>query len=242
MCTVSFIPWKGKIFICSNRDEKTARPRARQPLPYHGKTGTLMYPKDRKADGTWIALHENGNAVVFLNGAWSNHARRKSYRRSRGLVLLDLVDSESPLQTFHESDLQGIEPFTAIVFQDEELFECRWNELEKGVEQIDASVPHLWSSVTLYDESACAKRQTWFNQWLEGRRYFSLEDILLFHQQGGDGNEHNDLLMNRSGELRTVSITAMEIMPVSGAIKYLDLLHNRSYLQQLRFTKSTVSP
>ena len=242
MCTVSFIPWKGKTFICSNRDEKTARIRARQPLPYHGKTGTIVYPKDRQAAGTWIAVHENGNAVVLLNGAWTNHTRRKSYRQSRGLVLLALIDSENPLQGFHETDLEGIEPFTAIIFQDQELFECKWHEPRKAVEQLDATVPHLWSSVTLYDEKVSAKRQAWFEAWLVGRRYFSLDEVLQFHQQGGDGDVNNDLLMNRPPELRTVSITAMEIMTVSGAIKYLDLLHNRSYLQQLRFTKSTVSP
>jgi hypothetical protein len=32
----------------------------------------ITYPKDADAGGTWIAKHENGNAVVLLNGGFKN--------------------------------------------------------------------------------------------------------------------------------------------------------------------------
>lgn len=241
MCTVTFIPSGGRVFLSSNRDEKHWRERAKQPLPYIRETGTLVFPKDGNAGGTWIALHENGNAVVFLNGGLVKHEPHPPYRRSRGLVLIDILDSLHPYSSFLDMNLNGIEPFTAIIWDEGELYECRWDGCRKYPSLLDANEAHIWSSVTLYDESVIQKRIRWFEIWVKSRIDFSLDDILNFHQFTGDGDGHNDLLMNRDGKVFTVSITGMELGRNRGLVKYLDLQHNRSYLQQLNFTKSPVS-
>ena len=61
-------------------------------------------------------------------------------------------------------------------------------------------------------------------------------DILDFHRNTGDGNLHNDLLMNRGGNLYTVSITAMEIGKTNGEMVYMDLRNDCKFDSQIRFT------
>ena len=73
MCTVTFIPSQHKVHITSIRDEKHRRSSASAPAIAEGETGKLMFPRDGDAGGTWIAVHENGNAIVFLNGGFAAH-------------------------------------------------------------------------------------------------------------------------------------------------------------------------
>ena len=73
MCTVTFIPTGDKYFITSNRDEKNTRKFAIPPSAYEFESGKIFFPKDGDRGGSWIAIHENGNAAVLLNGAFEKH-------------------------------------------------------------------------------------------------------------------------------------------------------------------------
>src|SRR5215207_5422808 len=100
MCTVTFIRQADKIYITSNRDEKHWRSNALPPAVYPFTSGNLLFPKDGDAGGTWIAAHENGNAIVFLNGGFIAHTPKPPYRKSRGLVLTNLIDRPEPFISF----------------------------------------------------------------------------------------------------------------------------------------------
>src|SRR5205085_10745531 len=95
--------------------------------------------------------------------------------------------------------------------------------------------PHIWSSVTLYDEQVIKKRETWFAKWLQCNSHPSQNDILSFHRFAGDGDEENDLHMNRGGLVNTVSITSMKIHDEKGVMTYLDLKKNGMYHEQMEF-------
>src|SRR5215510_733415 len=135
MCTVTFIRSADKIYITSNRDEKHWRSSAFPPTVYPFTSGKLLFPKDGDAGGTWIAAHENGNAIVFLNGGFVRHTPKPPYRKSRGLVLLDLIDTTDPVEQFQSLSLQNIEPFTAVIWSNGALFECRWDGAQKHRQQ-----------------------------------------------------------------------------------------------------------
>lgn len=238
MCTVTFIPVRDKIYLTSNRDEKAVRAPALEPAVYPFSTGRLLFPKDADAGGTWIAGHESGQAIVLLNGGFKKHVPQPPYRKSRGLILLDLADSSNARHTFQSISLRHIEPFTAIIFKEGVLFECRWDGQQKHSRELPASRPHIWSSVTLYDDEVIAKRNSWFAQWLDKQPHPSPADILHFHQFTGDGDSHNDLRMNRSGQVFTVSITLMTISETAIHMQYLDLKNNRTFAQKLQPEKS----
>jgi hypothetical protein len=226
MCTVTFIPVENKVFLCSNRDEKNLRAAAFPPSAYELNTGQAFFPKDADAGGTWIAVHENGNAIVLLNGGIRKHESLPPYRRSRGLILLDVIDSETPFTGFGNIDLHNIEPFTVIIWDDNRLYECRWDGANKHVKKLNNTVPHIWSSVTLYTDEVIRRREVWYQDWLKTHSSPSPEDILQFHQFTGDGDDRNDLLMNRDGEMYTVSITLLELSGENSQMHYIDLKNN----------------
>ncbi len=240
MCTVTFIPSGNSFFITSNRDEQPQRPPAVTPSVYERPSGRLIYPQDRKAGGTWIAAHENGNAVIFLNGAGQAHIPQPPYRKSRGLILLDLIDHPTPYNCFLAINLNNIEPFTAVVFDNGHLFECFWNGKKKSYTELEPEIPHLWNSVTLYDETITSKRQLWFKDWLQNNPQPRLEDILHFHEFAGEGNIHQDLLINRNGQISTVSITALEIGGGLMTMNYLDVNNRERSIAHLMFDNTMV--
>src|ERR1700710_3142568 len=93
MCTVTFIPQGNRVFIAHNRDEKRSRGKALSPREYNINGHTLLFPRDSAAGGSWIAINKNGSAAVLLNGAFSKHAPPPFYRKSRGIVFLDVMAS-----------------------------------------------------------------------------------------------------------------------------------------------------
>jgi uncharacterized protein with NRDE domain len=229
MCTVTFIPVAGKIFLTSNRDEKTVRQRALPPRFYVHNNIQLIYPKDGEAGGTWIALNENGHAGVLLNGAFTKHRPSPPYRKSRGIVFVDIIKTNAPLNQFLYAQLSGIEPFTIIILEQNNLFECRWTGDKKFYRQLNQDEPHIWSSATLYDNPTVKKRERWFMQWLAKESAPGFENILQFHRFAGDGDKHTDLLMNRGGTMHTVSITSIETDFKIGKMRYLDLSNDQMF-------------
>lgn len=236
MCTVTFIPVKDKYFITSNRDEKKLRKEALPPKAYSVGDARIMFPKDTDAGGTWIAMHENGNAVVLLNGGFVKHVPAPPYKKSRGIVLLEIISDAKPFAQFQQTPLSGIEPFTLVLFDNDNLYECRWDGNEKHAKHLDKTKPHMWSSVTLYDTAVIQKRQHWFREWLLQNPFPSMEEIFHFHLFAGDGDHHNDLRMNRDGIMLTLSATGIEINNEKGIMHYHDLQNNKLYKQELHYT------
>lgn len=238
MCTVTFIRVADKIYITSNRDEKHWRSNALAPAVYPFTSGNLLFPKDGDAGGTWIAAHENGNAIVFLNGGFIRHTPKPPYRKSRGLILLDLLNTPNPVIGFKNMSLIQIEPFTAVLWSNGQLCECRWDGQQKYTASLPVTEPHIWSSATLYDEAVVEKRKSWFNKWLRQNKQPSPDDILHFHQFTGDGDTHNDLRMNRNGQVFTVSVTLLALTDEMTQMQYLDLKNNTAFTQNLIVEKS----
>jgi uncharacterized protein with NRDE domain len=238
MCTVTYIPTNDKYFISSNRDEKYSRKRAIAPRVYGIDSKKLIFPKDGDAGGSWIALHENGNAAVLLNGAFEKHIPIPPYRKSRGKIFLDIIVDERPVRHFHQLSLEQIEPFTLILLEKDNLYECRWDGNVKHYQQLKKHRPYIWSSVTLYDKNIVEKREQWFAAFLNRNPHPTQKDILEFHQFTGDGDTHNDLLMEREGVYTTVSITSMLLTEDRGSMKYLDLNDYRLSEKKIEFESS----
>jgi len=240
MCTVTYIPLGERKFITSNRDEKTLRKKALPPQFYwHGET-RLVYPKDGDAGGSWIALTENGNIAVLLNGGFEKHISKPPYRKSRGLVFIDIVKHSCPSEYFLNADLFGIEPFTTIILEQNKLFECRWLGNEKFSKELDPLQPHIWSSATLYEECVRKKREYWFKQWLMKNQTLEQNDILKFHQLAGDGNKNTDLVMKRGETYHTVSITSIELENETRKVCYYDLHADEIFYLQTKVAIASV--
>ncbi len=207
MCTVTFVKTVDKIVITSNRDEKVIRPNAIPPKNYIVKGKNVIYPKDPKAGGTWYVVDDNGTILVLLNGANEKHIVKLPYRKSRGLIVLEMIGSESPRDFWDEINLDNIEPFTLVLYQNESLFQLRWNGMEKETIVMDGNKNHIWSSSTLYPQSVREKRANWFYTFLDVTPEISETEMFQFHRYAEEGNQENGLVINRNQEMKTVSIT-----------------------------------
>ncbi|HCN50400.1 MAG TPA: hypothetical protein DIT10_15140 [Chryseobacterium sp.] len=220
MCTVTYFSLKNKIVLTSNRDEKPNR--SAQEI---NQEKGIFYPKDATKNGTWFAVSENGSAIILLNGAFENHSVKKEYRKSRGLIVLDLMEKEDIFKSIELIDLENIEPFTLVVFQEKQLAEFRWDGAEKHFKMLDSNLPYIWSSTTLYNETAREQREQIFQEFLRNET-ISEESIWNFHHQKSDDLE-NGITIKRKNTIQTISTTQLVISDEM-TLKYDDRLQENS--------------
>lgn len=229
MCTVSFVNNNGVVVITSNRDEKVIRPGALAPRNYCLNGKNVMFPKDPKAGGTWFAVDENGTVLVLLNGGIEKHNSTFLYRKSRGLIALDIISELSPKDFWNEINLEDIEPFTLVLYQNEELYELIWDGITKWKTLLDASKNHIWSSVTLYSEEIRKRRSGWFFDFLKNKNEISALEMLDFHRNTQNDDSENGLIINRENTLKTLSVTQVVIKQNKGTMKYYDLIKTEDF-------------
>jgi uncharacterized protein with NRDE domain len=222
MCTVTFVPTTNGVCITSNRDEKIARPKAIAPANYIINNKEITFPKDPQAGGTWIA-HDNENIIVLLNGAQEKHISKGNYRKSRGLIVLDLISSNNALAKWKTIDLHEIEPFTIIFYNSEKLVKLQWNEVEKSTLELDKSKNYIWSSATLYAKEIREERAKWFDNFMLQTKKVNSHSLLEFHRFTESENLNYGLQINRNNLLKTVSITQCVIKETI-SLNYIDLL------------------
>ncbi len=229
MCTVSFVNANGKIIITSNRDEQTIRPSAIEPKNYLINNKKITFPKDKKAGGTWFAVNENATVLVLLNGAEERHVFKDSWRKSRGIIALELISSESVIAEWENIDLENIEPFTLVLLENTKLYQLRWNETEKSKSELDIYQSYIWSSSTLYPKEIREKRASWFSAFLDTKPSVTEEEMFNFHRYTEEGNSENGLIINRSNFLKTLSITQAVVEKNKVEIHYNDLIAERDF-------------
>jgi Transport and Golgi organisation 2 len=231
MCTVTYLPAShGGFTLTHNRDEAPSR--SLYTIEEAATTrGTLYFPRDAKAGGTWIATAPGGKTACLLNGAFVRHHHQPPYRRSRGLMLLDFFDFPDPADFFWQYPLEGMEPFTFLFFQPKKVVEFRWDESRKHYRDLPADTPHFWCSATLYPAEMQVRREQVFRTWLTQQPAGKTPDpraVLKLHHTGSVGDPSNDYVMQRDGRVQTVSITQVVYRKKITRMFYEDLLEGNS--------------
>ena len=229
MCTVTFVNSNGKHIITSNRDEKIVRPKSITPKTYLIQSKKIFFSKDPKAGGTWYAVDEIGDVLVLLNGAAEKHIHKPEYRRSRGLIVLDIIGAENCLEEWKIIDLENIEPFTLVYYSNNQLYQLRWDEIKKETIKLDCSKNYIWSSATLYPKEVRAIREQWFFEFLSKKETVSPAEILHFHQYTETEDKENGLVINRNQNMMTQSISQTLIDQNKLSFTYLDLIDQTNY-------------
>lgn len=229
MCTVSYVFSHGQVIITSNRDEKVARPKAMIPKNYSGKSKNLFFPKDSKAGGTWYVIDDKGNVIVLLNGADEKHLPKDIYRKSRGLILLDIFDTPNCISTWEEIDLDEIEPFTLVVYFEKKLYQLRWNGEQKSKIQLDEKGKYIWSSTTLYPLEVRKEREILFQNFTDSNDLISADAMAHFHQYTKEEDSDYGLVINRNNTLITLSITQTLINQNKMVFTHNDLVESTTY-------------
>ncbi len=229
MCTVSFARSNGKTIITSNRDEQVIR-LAIEPRKYNVNHKNLIFPKDPKAGGTWFVADELGNVLVLLNGAEEKHIRKQFYEKSRGLIVLEMISNDSAIDFWDEINLENVEPFTLVLFQNEKLYQLRWNEIAKTQLQLDTNKFHIWSSSTLYSKEIREQRSQWFYDFIAKKNNISENEMIDFHKNTENENSDFGLVINRNNQLKTLSITQIILENQISEMRYFDLINDLKFI------------
>ena len=231
MCTVLFIPQDGKFFFASLRDENPGRNKAMAPNIKKIGNSLVLAPVDPVAGGTWIGANDTGNVIVLLNGAFEKHERQIKYKKSRGLIVSELLESDLPVLDWNLIDMEGIEPYTLVVWSEEKLFQLVWDGKNRHRLMLKSDQSYIWSSSTLYSEEAKVHREELFRNWIVMNPPISKLSLFNFFKQHSDNQ--NGFIMNRNELTKTLSFSLIEFQPYSSAImSYYDLCsytyHNNS--------------
>ena len=210
MCTVSYLPLENNGFILtSNRDVPYTRKKANEPKVYEEGGVELNYPKDGEAGGTWIGTSSKNRLICLLNGGFYYHTSRSIYKKSRGLIVNELLKVDDIKKGIQEIDLNVVEQFTLTIVDwnnELDLFEFVWDGVKKHLKKMKQE-PQIWSSATLYDREVKKLRKDWFVDW-QNNNEMTQETILNFHKTAGIGDPAIDIKMDRK-EGGTVSITSV---------------------------------
>ncbi|SHM97631.1 NRDE family protein [Polaribacter sp. KT 15] len=226
MCTVTYLPLGNNNFILtSNRDETPLR-KTLPPKDYVEDGVVLTYPKDEVAGGTWIGLSDKKRLVCLLNGGFTIHKRKDSYKMSRGVIVKKILTDANAVFFINQFDFEGIEPFTLILVDWEnrlKTFELVWDGEQKHFTELPQE-PKIWSSSTLYTDEMKTQRRIWFSEWLAINTVFEQDNILQFHQNESKGTADISLKMKRD-IVETVSVTSVKKESSSVNMLYLDFVN-----------------
>lgn len=223
MCTLTY--WKNRdtIVITSNRDEHHARAAALPPAELLLNGRKIYAPVDQASGGSWLVVRDDGLVSVVLNGAEFAHAKAPSYRKSRGLVLLELLAFEDVEEGWNKINLDAIEPFTLVHLGKNQLIRQRWNGTTKETLHHDVEQPHLWCSATLFSPEQAQNRLASFQKSIEVTAVESLAESLLRLHQRADEASDPGFLMNRSQQMLTKNIIQVRIRQQEFSLSYLDV-------------------
>jgi hypothetical protein len=240
MCTVVFIPNKAEKYFASLRDESPIRPIAIPPSLYAEGELKVLATKDPLAGGTWIGMNDFQNVIILLNGAFQNHAKGKMYAKSRGLIVTELLKTEMPVIEWSILDLVNVEPFTLVIWSDNNLFELVWDGENKHRKLLDQNIPHIWSSSTLYNIKAKQNRSKLFQQWLSSNPLISKESLFNFFTSFDD--HENGFIINRSESVKTLSYSFITMEPgLKALFDYNDFRKEKQFKQSLEFTSQAMN-
>lgn len=224
MCTLSYLPIAGGYIMTTNRDEAPSRATFNLSQFETASGLKVLFPKDPVSGGTWIATNSKGRLACLLNGGKKAHKRADYYIRSRGLVLLDLIRSIDIGHFFNTYPLTQIEPFTLVIREENQLFEWIWDGEEKSLIKLDPNSACLWASSMLYQEKTIELKRTWFSNWQRNTVNQDQQSIMNFHQFGGQKDLENGMLIDRSGFVKTVSITSIAKAKMSVKLIHRDFI------------------
>lgn len=183
----------------------------------------MIFPKDEVAGGTWFGISNRNRLICLLNGGCTSHKREETYRKSRDVIVTDLLASENAVDTIRSYDFNEIEPFTIVMvdwIEDSCLYELVWDGVYIHFSE-KPWVPQIWYSFLLYSEEIKKKRESWFSEFIFNNLRPSETEVLKFHKTAGEEDLTSNIIMDQDF-VKTKSITQFSKLDV-GSMRCEDL-------------------
>lgn len=236
MCTITYLPLSKDLkqfCITDSRDEYVGR-RALAPKMYEELDTQLYYPKDTFAGGTWMGIGRNHQLMCLMNGAFERHQRKTYYRKSRGVVVKELLASPHIIDTIKSYDLTDIEPFFALLFSWKNkltITEFVWDGNKRLLMEVTPNQPKIWSAAMTYDQNQRDDREIQWKQLVTDEKNISSENVWDFHHLTHFGDKEG-ITINR-GILQTTSISQYINLQNRPSFRFHSLLTNEEQNEKL---------
>jgi uncharacterized protein with NRDE domain len=233
MCTVSFIATKQNYVFTFNRDEQALR-----QTPYFinkENVGfkTIYFTKDVLAGGTWFSADSKGNVAMLFNGAFSKHKKLHTYKKSRGVILRNLISANTIKASFNNENFLDTEPFSIILFEDKNLFRLVWDGEKKYEIPLEKNLPYIFSSATLYTDEVQEMRRQWMKDFIKNEQAITSDTVLNFHSNYKKEDKENGLIIYREGSCSTLSISQAVVEGDTILLKHIDIRTGKKYTDQI---------
>lgn len=216
MCTVTWraLPEGFEIFF--NRDERKTRAPEQAPRIEERAGVRFLAPRDGAAGGSWLGANDRGLGVALLNRYVPDTGPARVELRSRGLLLIDLLDALQPAEVgerLAETDLERYQPFSLLALDPSgraRIFEWTGYKLEEAAEP-EAQAPLASSS---FDQrQARVQRKQLYGDMLAAAGG-EASDVMLaaFHHSHAGGPGPFSVCMHRD-DAETRSYTRLIVRP-----------------------------
>lgn len=233
MCTVSFVPVKGQYIFTFNRDE---RPERYTPhFIRHKKLAQkeIYFAQDSKSGGSWFVADSLGNVLMLFNGAFKKHIKAAAYKKSRGLILMEIAAAEDMLLCFKNISLDEIEPFSIVLFENKKLYRLTWNGMYKSGTQLLNQTSYIFSSATLYSDDVQHQRRQWLCKFLQQTAEVNSSTVFSFHAGYNANDKENGLVIERRDSCSTLSISQVVISDDLIQLLHKDLKSGQTHQQSI---------
>lgn len=201
MCTVTIIIRENQTVITMNRDERIDRPA--ETAPQCWQDSNITAPMDGLAYGTWIGMNEAGAWACLLNSYDDYNGPTK--KRSRGLLIPDILKQKNVKHPIDFVDLQSYAPFRFLVGNREEIFHYYWNGRELKYTPMPLQVDHIVTSSSWKADKVLPLREAAFKEWQKAGALFDAERRPIIHFWTGN-DARSGIMMTRPHSY-TTSVT-----------------------------------
>jgi uncharacterized protein with NRDE domain len=188
-----------------NRDENIARGSEISPKIYNSS----IYPKDSKANGTWIAVNKNGIIFALMNSYEKTNITPKISRGTIIPLLSETKNIESSIDKLKTIIDENYAPFTLILCDKKNIKKVHWNGDNINYHNHSKQQWQYFTSSSWNEDGVFEYRKEKFNKWLVNKN-FDENGIPTFHKECDKGMEQYCVLVKRK-TVETVSITQIEI-------------------------------
>lgn len=216
MCTVTWRTSSDGFEVFFNRDERMTRA-AEQPPRIEERAGVrFLAPRDGAEGGSWLGANDRGLGIALLNRYVPDTGPVREEFRSRGLLLLDLLDALQAAEVSErlaETDLERYRPFSLLALEPHgraRLFEWTGYKLEEDADP----GRHMPLASSSFDQSlARVHRKQLFTDMLAAAGG-ETSDVMLsaFHHSHAGGPGPFSVCMHRS-DAETRSYTRLIVRP-----------------------------
>lgn len=213
---------RGCFRLACNRDELRTRPIAWPPGIRELDGLRVIMPIDLASGGTWIAVSSAGVAMTLLNVNPASTTRLLLDRKSRGVIIPDLIRMRSvqaAAEIARSLDPAMFPPFRLLMVDERIVGECFSDGMSLAIRCTERPrTPSMFTSSGLGDHLVEGPRRALFNELFSSDADWAAVQR-TFHRHSWPDRRHLSVCMSRP-DARTVSHTVIHVGPERVQLDY----------------------